>query len=260
MTTAKIADVNVTTAKIADVNVTTAKIADDAVTFAKIQNVTGPILIGRETATSGDMSALTVGNHLNLTSSTLNPKTNRLAAGFCSHNGLSAPFQNVVANTATETSLITNALSVSFVDPGGNSWPGIKANTLVSGSTFRITACGTMGIIANLQPSIRIRVKLGSSVVIDTAPTTGPYYASSFFLTGMFTIVDVGASGTSSGNLLCLIQNSSNSSTHTIHSATNTPVTVNTTIDQNFDITFQWGTASASNTVFVTNLMVERLF
>lgn len=35
-------------------------IADDAVTFAKMQNVTGPGYVGRETATSGDLSFLTL--------------------------------------------------------------------------------------------------------------------------------------------------------------------------------------------------------
>jgi hypothetical protein len=70
VTTAKIADLNVTTgklndsavttAKIADVNVTTGKIADDAVTYAKIQNMTSSRLLGRTTASSGDIEEISV--------------------------------------------------------------------------------------------------------------------------------------------------------------------------------------------------------
>jgi hypothetical protein len=58
--TAKILDANVTTAKIADVNVTTGKIADDAVTYAKIQNMTSSRLLGRTTASSGDIEEISV--------------------------------------------------------------------------------------------------------------------------------------------------------------------------------------------------------
>ena len=41
-------------------------IDNDAVTFAKMQNVTGPALVGRQAATSGDLEAITLGTGLTI--------------------------------------------------------------------------------------------------------------------------------------------------------------------------------------------------
>lgn len=69
---AAVADGSVTTAKIADSpnGVTTAKLSDDAVTFAKMQNITTDRLLGRDTASSGNIEELSVTNGLEFTGST----------------------------------------------------------------------------------------------------------------------------------------------------------------------------------------------
>lgn len=41
-------------------------IDNDAVTFAKVQNITGPALVGRQAATSGDVEAITLGSGLTI--------------------------------------------------------------------------------------------------------------------------------------------------------------------------------------------------
>lgn len=51
--------------------VTTAKIADDAVTYDKIQNVTTGRLLGRTTASSGNVEEITPGNGITLSSQTI---------------------------------------------------------------------------------------------------------------------------------------------------------------------------------------------
>ena len=68
MTTAKIADSNVTTAKIADSNVTTAKIAANAVTFPKLPAATASRLIGRRSGSAGDFEPITLGAGLTMSS------------------------------------------------------------------------------------------------------------------------------------------------------------------------------------------------
>lgn len=71
VTTAKIADLNVTTGKINDLAVTTGKVADDAITYAKIQNMTTSRLLGRTTASSGDIEEISVQAPLTFTGGVL---------------------------------------------------------------------------------------------------------------------------------------------------------------------------------------------
>lgn len=69
VTAAKLATDAVETAKIKDANVTTAKINDEAVTLAKMQHITSDRLLGRDTASSGDVEQLTVSGGLEFTGS-----------------------------------------------------------------------------------------------------------------------------------------------------------------------------------------------
>jgi len=71
ISTAKVADSAITTAKLADSSITTAKISKNGVTFEKFQQLTGPVLVGREAATAGDAAALALGSNLSISSGTL---------------------------------------------------------------------------------------------------------------------------------------------------------------------------------------------
>lgn len=52
--------------------IATAGIADDAVTFAKMQNISTDRLLGRESASSGDVEEISLGSGLTMSSTTLN--------------------------------------------------------------------------------------------------------------------------------------------------------------------------------------------
>lgn len=55
----------------ADTSVTTGKIVDDAVTFAKMQNISTNKLLGRSTASTGDIEQISIGSGLSLAAGTL---------------------------------------------------------------------------------------------------------------------------------------------------------------------------------------------
>jgi hypothetical protein len=71
ISTAKVADGAITNAKLAASAVTAAKIAKNSVTFSKLEQLTGPVLVGRETATAGDAAAIALGSNLSISSGTL---------------------------------------------------------------------------------------------------------------------------------------------------------------------------------------------
>jgi hypothetical protein len=56
---AAVPDGSVTAAKLAPESVTTAKLAPESVTFAKLQNIATAVMLGRSTAGTGDVEALT---------------------------------------------------------------------------------------------------------------------------------------------------------------------------------------------------------
>lgn len=253
VTAAKLASNAVTTVKITDANVTTAKIADANVTLAKLQNLTGPSVIGKDTGTGAPIS-VTVGNHLAVSSSTLTVKGTRTA--FSSYSHASSGARQLVSNTVTETSII-NGFSISNVDPGGASWPTIAANTLVQGSTFRIKAIGTYTTAST--PTMRAKVKLGTALVLDTGAiaTVASGGAGLIEIEGIFTVV---SSTTSVGNIVIRVTDLSTKATYNLTTAGNGVVTIDTTSAQTFDFTFQWGTASASNSAEFTNIVIERIY
>ncbi|MEK7414912.1 MAG: hypothetical protein AAB263_16480, partial [Planctomycetota bacterium] len=71
VTTAKILNANVTNAKLSSDAVTTVKIADDQVTFAKLQNISTNRMLGRSTASAGDVEEIILGAGLSLSGGTL---------------------------------------------------------------------------------------------------------------------------------------------------------------------------------------------
>lgn len=261
--TAEIVANAVTTAKIADSNVTTAKIADDNVTFAKLENITGPVLLGRYTASSGDASAMSVSadsGHIYLDSSS------RIRMGGArthligySHNGMAAGDQTNVVNSIAETK-IDEDLQVVLLDRNMSAWPTIPANTLVQGSTFRVTAVAHYTTTGT--PTMAFRVKLGTTVVLDTTAVTMPVANMSGLMecSGIFTLTGASSVAKSIGNCAIKLNNELGFLAYNLTGAIRAPVTVDTTVNQDLHLFFQWGTANASNSAFFTNVIVERLY
>jgi len=151
------ANSNATT--IANSAVTSAKIADDAVTFAKLQNVTGPMIVGRSAATSGSAeeiglaSAFTINlnkqldlaNALALQSITLTAGTGLTGGGNLSANRTFA----VDYGTSSSTACVGNDARLS------------DARTPTSHVHGGISNVGAIGTTADLP------IKTGASGVLE---------------------------------------------------------------------------------------------
>lgn len=153
-----------------------------------------------------------------------------------------------VANTVSETTLI-GTLHGSATIP---------ANTMESGSTLRITAWGYHSVTAT--PTIRIRTKLGGTTFCDstalTVSNTGAMtWKAECYIT---TRAAPGAAVATIGQGIA-----------TFFTAASTPVqgqtatTASTNLATNgalsVDVTAQWSAASASNTITMTNLTIDRV-
>lgn len=153
-----------------------------------------------------------------------------------------------VANTVTETSVI------------GTGAPGqsltLGANFFVVGSSIKWRM---MGYVADTgTPTIRFKVKLGTTVIYDTGAQSLPSLSGNqfIFLEGQATCRSTGASGTIFATSEVFANTGASSIGNLDVTVPTSAVTVDTTSAQTFDITVTWGTASASNSITINTFVL----
>lgn len=153
-----------------------------------------------------------------------------------------------VGNTTTETSLVGT----------GSGSMTLPANTLKAGTTIRVKMKGYVSGVNGDTSTLKI--KLGSTELATSTGTwqtlTGVGFDFEFDLTCRTT----GATGTVIGQGRSLIAGGQGFATVTMRALTmSTTKTIDTTASQTIDLTYTWGTASASDTITITNLTAEIL-
>lgn len=151
-----------------------------------------------------------------------------------------------VANTTTETTLMTG--------------PTLPANFFVAGKTVHISAYGVYDTKADPCGTLDMKVKLGSTVILDTgaiAVSAGMRYRG-WILEGYITCRTVGSSGTvmAQGTFTLAISTANGTYTDMENTAA---ITIDTTASQALTVTAQWQTANASNTITNSVGIVEVL-
>lgn len=157
----------------------------------------------------------------------------------------------VISNSAAELSL--------FNDTGARGSRVIPANTLKPGSVLRIRIDGIIGDTGT--PTATIRVKIGSSVLINNTATLTAFGQNFYFeSTIICTIRTDGVNGTVCTNGTSIIKDPATVTTGLMRSLNTTAdVAINTTIDNTFDLSYQFSAASALNNITSRNLIVEIL-
>ena len=154
----------------------------------------------------------------------------------------------VVANTTDETSQLGT----------GNTGDTktIPANTAGAGDCYFIRLSG---FISNTgTPTGTLRIKLGSTNLVVSGPTTLPAGLTNAFVETVFhmTIRSTGALGTIIGQGHTKLIVGALGTTYNRQLTMTAPATIDFTADQAIDVTYQWGTASASNILTITNAMI----
>lgn len=159
---------------------------------------------------------------------------------------------SAVANTTTETSLLTN------VPASSGSTRTIEAGITKQGAVYRIHVEGFFGTTGT--PTIQFKFKLGSTLVADSTAFTTPNNSNGVWSIDVdFLIYAIGASGQVRAHLNGdLTPGSSGAQTPVVFRGTGQP-TIDFTANQTIDLTVQWGTANASNTITVTGLSISRI-
>lgn len=198
------------------------------------------------------------GTDLILGSSTASPGANgamRYDSTQRAIRALATQDQRLVGCTFTQTASVTvaNTITETTLTGSGIGSLTLNANYLTVGKSIRIRASGFHSAVSN--PNIRIRVKFGSTTILDTTSVSSRNSTN-----GGWTIDAVIACRTTGVSGTVIGQGQYTETGGNVHQMVNTTTTtVNTTTSQAITVTAEWGTASASNTITCTNLEVEAL-
>lgn len=156
-----------------------------------------------------------------------------------------------IANTTTETTLI----------PTGNGSLVIPANQMAPGTFVRITIRGEF-ITDAIAPTLQFKVKLiaGSTVIIgNTGANTTPIAGAArvFEVSLLFVTSTIGVTGTVYSKGYAIIGLTATTNALWNMTTTATPMVVDSTVDNTIDVTVQWGTANANNSLVVFAAVIE---
>lgn len=164
------------------------------------------------------------------------------------HNIFTSTGTATVASSASETTIIGSG-------QGSLTLPG---NFFAVGKSIRVSVKGAIG--ATGTPTLRLKVKLGSTVILDTTALTLTAITgtNAWALSADITCRSVGGSGTvfCQGAAAYFTSSTAPSGLGPVNTATST---IDTTASQALDVTAQWGTADASNTISGTNVIIQAL-
>jgi len=156
-----------------------------------------------------------------------------------------------VANTTDELTIIGN----------GEGSLSVPANGFAVGNTFRAYIEGDLSSLNNAELTINIRDN--GNILATTGPmvlvsTSGNYY----YLDVNFVVRQIGAAGTAQLMTSGMFQytKTSNNTPEVIGFNNLNSTTFNTTTDSTLNITAQWNTADAANSIGAHMLTLQRIF
>lgn len=164
------------------------------------------------------------------------------------------------AQTANSTP-ITGTTTESTLINGGVGTLTVPANTFSVGDSFRGDFGGVLST-ANNQ-TIRIRIKSGSTVFVDSGLQTINNVSNNVWSLSIdFTVRQLGAAGTASIVTLATF-NYAKTVNGTVegfsfNSVNNT--TFDTTINNTLDVTVQWGSANAGNSIYSDIFILNKIY
>lgn len=174
---------------------------------------------------------------------------------------IAATNYGLFAQTANST-VITNTTAESSLINGGVGTLTVPANGFSVGDSFRAVFGGVVN--ANNNQTIRIRVKAGSIVLLDSGvQNLGSSVINDVWSLNIdFTIRAIGAAGVASivslGSFHYTKTNNASVQGFGFNTVNNT--TFDTTISNVLNVTAQWGSASAGNNIYSDIFILNKIY
>ena len=175
--------------------------------------------------------------------------------------GPAGPAGGLFAQTANSTPVTATTVETSLVNSGVGSM-SVPANGFAVGDSFNAALSGVMDA-ANNQ-TIRIRVKAGSVVLLDSGvqSLSNAIIDDIWTLNIEFTIRQIGAAGVASiasfGRFTYVKTN--NASLEGFGMNTINSTAFDTTVSNTLDITVQWGSNNAGNSIYTDVFVLNKTY
>lgn len=175
--------------------------------------------------------------------------------------GPAGPAGGLFAQTANSTPVTATTVESSLVNGGVGSL-NIPANGFVVGDSFNGELSGVMNA-ANNQ-TIRIRVKAGSVVLLDSGvqTLTNSIIDDIWTLSIDFTIRQIGAAGVASiasfGRFSYAKTNNATIQSFGMNTINST--TFDTTVSNTLNVTVQWGSNNAGNSIYTDVFVLNKIY
>jgi hypothetical protein len=178
-------------------------------------------------------------------------------------NSVLAPFPTVYGLFAqTGNSVVVSATTVetSIID-GGVGTLSVPANGFSVGDSFKAELAGVLNA-ANSE-TIRIKIKAGSVILLDSGAKSLPNITNDVWTLNIyFTIRQVGSAGVASiislGEFHYAKINNASVEGFSFNVLNNT--TFDTTISNTLDITVEWGSTNASNSIYSDIFILNKIY
>ena len=174
--------------------------------------------------------------------------------------GPPGPSDGLFAQTANSVPITATTVESSLVN-GGVGTMSVPANGFAVGDSFRAIVGGVLNS-ANNQ-TIRIRVKTGSVVLLDSGAQPITNITNDVFSLNVdFTIRQIGGAGAASIVSLGSFHytKTSNASIQGFAFNVVNSTTFDTTISNTLDITVQWGSNNAGNSIFSDIFVLNKIY
>jgi len=159
----------------------------------------------------------------------------------------SATASATVANSTSETTILGTGI-------GAKTLPANLLNA--AGKQIRVKCWGTIG--NTVTPTLQVKCKLGSTAVVDTTAVTMSAITGTNMFQAEFVLTcrTTGSSGTVFGQGGLQYKTANGLAPLEISGANTGTSTIDLTASQALDVTVQWGTSNASNTLTCTNVSI----
>jgi hypothetical protein len=161
----------------------------------------------------------------------------------------------------TNSTIITGTTTESSLINGGVGTLSVPANAFKIGDSFRAVVAGVLNA-ANNQ-TIRVKVKTGSVILLDSGLQNITNIANDVFSLNIdFTIRQLGTTGVASIVSLGTFHyaKTSNASIQGFAFNTVNSTTFDTTISNTLDITVQWGSNNAGNSIYSDVFILNKTY
>ena len=174
--------------------------------------------------------------------------------------GLPATAYGLYAQTANSVPVTTTILEQTLIGTGVGTL-SVPANGFFVGGSFRADFGGLMSTKNN--DTIRIRIKAGSVILADSGPQTMPSITNDVWqLSVNFTIRNTGVAGVASIVSLGVFHDvkSANGTQNGFAFNTVNNTTFDTTIPNTLDVTVQWSSNSALNSIYSDIFVLNKIY